>query len=453
MKKYFFSLSIIVIGIFIIPGFSHADGYLYYNASSSGSGTYTYGGGGANGCLAWTDPGLYFYASSSATQTGSQASNDCNTASAGSNATSAIFAYPTANHIAGYDAPNLFSISFDTYEGNSIYFSSSSNPVPPGPSPSLSLIGPKNGTTLQNFRNWLVKFNVATSTNMLYQIVLQYGTSTAYGYTDYFPLASQGTETTAGYLDIYDTITKGITLPDGTYHVDATLQMVPANVCPNWVPCEPIYVSTGDITFTISGSAPALTYSYFTTSTDPNEIQQASQYVVEMKNASNPQNFFGSTGITASSTATSTGETANCIPPQGLTDFGGGINWGLCEVAFTLFYPNNTSYANLQTAFQNFQETPPFAYIFIPLRAMQNAASNLASTTPQNLTFQLNDDAGAPGIIPANTITILSTDEFQNLTGSSTQGLLMQEELFHTEDYAMLILLIAFCVGIIIKYG
>jgi len=281
--------------------------------------------------------------------------------------------------------------------------------------------------------------------------VLDYGTSTAYCYTDRFPYYFSGTQETAGYLDILNTIRKGVSLSNATYHVDAHLQMVDSATCPNWTPCSPIDISTGDIVFTINNALPTITGTYFGTSTDPSTSQLYAQYAVEMTNPSNPASFFGSTGILATSSPFQT-PTSTCTAPADWTDIGGGINYGLCETVYGLFYPTNTSYATLQGSFQTLEAAPPFAYVFVPLQAMQTAGNNLASTTPQNLNYHLAL-GGYRNIIPSSTITVISTNELNNLMGTSTDGIALHQQLFTVEDYVMLLLLIAMAVGIILKFG
>lgn len=323
--------------------------------------------------------------------------------------------------------------------------------TPPAPTPSISLIGPISGSSLPNFLNWIVKFNVATSTNTLYSIRIDYGTSTAYGYSDIFPASFQGFQETAGFFDLYNTIRKGVSLTDGTWHVKATLQMVDGDTCPQWSPCAVTNVDTGDISFTIDNTLPAVTGAYFGTSTDPTVAQLYAQYAVEMTNPSNPASFFGSTGILATSTPFQT-PSSTCTAPDGITDVGGGINYALCETVWALFYPSSISYATLQGSFQNLEAAPPFAYVFVPLQAMQTAGNNLASSTPQDLNYHLAL-GGYDNIIPSSTIIVVSPDELNNLMGTSTEGVALHQQWFQTEDYAMLLLLIAMAAIMIIKFG
>lgn len=209
------------------------------------------------------------------------------------------------------------------------------------PIPSISFVYPLNATSTSDFLNWKVRFNVATATNRLYQIQINYGQGTStQPYVDIFPTALQGSQITAGYLDLTTILYKHIKLFNGeNISAQAHIISVNADVCPNWTPCSITDTASDIINFTID-SAKQITIQTITSSTNPLIIQQAAQTVIDVTNPANPSNFFGDTGITATTTISSSSQIAAsfCTPAADWTDIGGVSICRLCHNQLS-FYP------------------------------------------------------------------------------------------------------------------
>lgn len=174
--------------------------------------------------------------------------------------------------------------------------------VPPPPLAKVALVYPFNGSSTPNFRNWLVKFNVATASDTYWSIHMEYGQSTSSigTYTDIFPVpnSNYSSQATAGFNDVYITMQKSLTFNNGeNWCARPTLYL---DNLPDFSDLLSQQKIVGDVVcFTIDNSL-QITPSIFlnNTSTFPNITpQQAGQFVVQLTTPSNPQNYFGSNGL------------------------------------------------------------------------------------------------------------------------------------------------------------
>lgn len=131
-----------------------------------------------------------------------------------------------------------------------------------------------------------------------------------------------------------------------------------------------------------------------------------------------------------------------CTDPDTGWDVGENIVYAGCSLANWLFNPSVAGNNVLATAFTNFENTPPFSYVYVIFTSVSSAGVNLQSQSSTELDFTM-PHVGVGSIVPTTTIEILGANTVSMaFTGSSGFG--GQALLFDTEDYVMLLLLVWF---------
>lgn len=325
-----------------------------------------------------------------------------------------------------------------TFANTAFAFNLASNPpAPPVVPQTLQFEYPFNGTSTPNFRNWLLSFNVNTSTNRLYQLQINYGTSTgANTWQDIFPSLSGTQQSTAGFLPIRTTVQKGVAFFSGeTIYARALLQTVDANTCPNWIPCAPIVTTSTEISFTIDNTKTINAYTFLDNASSSlyatssaaiaNNFSTAAQFAVQVQNPVIPNNFFGSTGVSATSTLASTTRAlaAQCPPPADWTDIGGGLYYAGCSVINFLFVPNPEVQQGYYDNVNALTNTFPFSLLWANYTVLGNTLNTQTVTsTPITITDAPSPDGSTSTWVMNDLNTIPQTDNFGRVLFGARQA-------------------------------
>jgi hypothetical protein len=315
----------------------------------------------------------------------------------------------------------------DGYSGFMPWFSITgvSGPALAPPGPSLKFVFPTDGTTTPNFTNYILQLSGnVTSTDSCYVVTEDFvpqvtGLRTLTPQT--FPCGWLQNSGIAVYKPTF-----GITVPnDATssppiiargFVYDVTDFQIPDNL-------DNFLIASATVEYQIipiqntAGSNPNATTTILNTS--------------PWLNASGT--FTGNAAITVSQSAAPvpsvTSATFNCPTPSGITDIGGGVYWGLCNVAALLLVPNTSLTEYLTTGFQNFQQAFPFSVVFgIHTILTQNISTAVSSGTA---VIALTMPSFVPDI-GGRSMTLVGSSTLKNAVGAQNFS-----EIFALEDALM----------------